>query len=298
MKAGVIVIRKPQGFTSFDVIAKCRGILKEKRLGHSGTLDPMATGVLPVFAGRATKAIEALPDGRKSYSAKFKLGYSTDTQDSTGAIIKESGITVKKDEILAILPEFTGWIMQLPPMYSAVRVQGKRLYDLARQGIEVERTPRPIEIFSLRLESFDESAQTGSLEIDCSKGTYIRTLINDIGERLGTLGHMTALERTYSQGFTLESSVTLEELEAAAKEGRAEELIIPIEECFGCFPELKLSQKQERLYRNGVKLDAMRVQGAEKEGVYRICGESFLGLCKVEKGEVKTYKSFWELSNE
>lgn len=298
MKAGVIVINKPDGFTSFDVIAKCRGILKERRLGHSGTLDPMATGVLPIFIGRATKAIEALPDGRKCYLARFRLGFSTDTQDSTGETIRTSEKVAEKRDIEAVLPEFCGKIMQLPPMYSAVKVGGKRLYDLARKGIEVERTPREIEIYRLSLFDFDEKSQSGRLEIDCSKGTYIRTLINDIGERLGTLGHMTALERTFSQGFTLDKAVTLGELEEAAKNGRADEIIIPIERCFDCFPRINLSQNQERLYRNGVRLDPKRVSGAGDEGVYRVFGSEFLGLAKISNGEIRTYKSFWELDNE
>lgn len=298
MKAGVIVVNKPAGFTSFDVVAKCRGILKERHLGHSGTLDPMATGVLPIFIGRATKAIDVLPDSRKCYLARFKLGFSTDTQDSTGEPRQRSDKRAEKAEIEAVLPEFCGKIMQLPPMYSAVKVGGKRLYDLARQGIEVERTPREIEIFRLELTDFDPETGEGGLEIDCSKGTYIRTLINDIGERLGTFGHMTALVRSYSQGFTLAQSVDLSHLEELAQLGRAEELIIPIAKCFDCFPKIRLSERQERLYRNGVRLDSSRVEGAAREGVHRVYGDGFLGLAKVEKGEIRSYKSFWELENE
>lgn len=298
MKSGVIVINKPAGFTSFDVIAKCRGILKERRLGHSGTLDPMATGVLPVFIGRATKAIDILPDGRKCYLARFKLGFSTDTQDSTGEPKDRSDKRAERAEIEAVLPEFTGRIMQTPPMYSAVKVGGKRLYDLARQGIEVERAPREIEIFRLELTDFDPDAREGGLEIDCSKGTYIRTLINDIGEKLGTFGHMTALTRSYSQGFTLAQSVDLSRLEELARAGRAAETVIPIAECFGCFPKIRLSERQERLYRNGVRLDPQRIEGAPQDGVYRVYGGGFLGLAKVEGGELRGFKSFWELENE
>ena len=182
---GIICLDKPQGFTSFDAVAKLRGILQTRRLGHGGTLDPMATGVLPIFVGNATKACDIMPDNTKSYRAGFRLGQVSDTQDVTGTILAEYQKEVPQEDILAVIPEFTGKIMQLPPMYSAVQVNGKRLYDLARQGIEVERTPREIEVFSIDLADYDESAREGVLEISCGKGTYIRTIINDIGERLG-----------------------------------------------------------------------------------------------------------------
>lgn len=291
MISGIIPIDKPEGFTSFDVIAKCRGILKERRLGHSGTLDPMATGVLPVFIGRATKAIDLLPDHEKRYSARFALGYSTDTQDVSGATLRTSSVRVMRDDIESALPGFTGRISQLPPMYSAVKVDGKRLYDLARAGKTVERTAREIEIFSLALTDFDEDTQTGGLEISCSKGTYIRTLINDLGETLGALGVMTALRRTYSQGFGIARCVSIGTVEEAVKAGRADELIVPVERCFECYPEIRLDENLERLYRNGVKLDSKRV-GSPEDGRYRVYGREFLGLGSVEKGVFKTLKNF------
>lgn len=291
---GVIPVDKPAGFTSFDVIAKCRGILKEKRLGHSGTLDPMATGVLPVFIGRATKAIDILPDGEKRYRAEFELGRSTDTQDRTGETLATSAKKVEEADVEAALKGFIGKIAQIPPMYSAVKVGGKRLYDLARAGVEVERKPREIEIFDLSLIGFDAKTQSGALEISCSKGTYIRTLINDLGERLGTLGIMTELRRTYSQGFEISQCVTLDKLEEYAKANRIDELIIPIERCFECFPRIDLSEKQERMYKNGVLLDAARVAGAYGDGLYRTYGSGFLGIAKVSGGEIRVCKNFWE----
>ena len=181
-RSGVILIDKPSGFTSFDVIAVLRGVLRERRLGHTGTLDPMATGVLPVLVGKATRAADILPENEKSYRAGFALGYSTDTLDVTGEVVKRSGKTASREELLAALDSFRGVITQLPPMYSAVQVGGRRLYDLARQGVSVERTPRRVEVYSAELIGFDQSAQSGELEISCSKGTYIRSIIDDLGE--------------------------------------------------------------------------------------------------------------------
>lgn len=297
MISGVIPIDKPEGFTSFDVIAKCRGILKERHLGHSGTLDPMATGVLPVFIGRATKAIDLLPDHEKRYVAGFKLGYSTDTQDVTGETLETSGVRVTRGDIERAIPRFIGKIMQTPPMYSAVKVDGKRLYDLARAGKTVEREAREIEIFSLRLTDFDGDTQSGGLEIACSKGTYIRTLINDLGETLGTLGVMSSLRRTYSQGFDIDGCVSIEALEEAVKAERADGLIVPVERCFECYPEIRLDEKCERLYRNGVKLECGRV-GCREDGRYRVYGSEFIGLGIARDGVFKILKNFVGDNNE
>lgn len=295
MKSGVILINKPQGFTSFDVIAKCRGILKERRLGHSGTLDPMATGVLPVFIGKATKACDILPDNEKLYRAEFKLGYSTDTQDTTGKILLSSDKRVSKENILTALESFKGEIMQLPPMYSAVKVDGKRLYDLAREGKTVERKARPITVYGITLESFDEPSQAGVLNISCSKGTYIRTIINDLGEVLGTYGVMSGLVRTSSSGFTLDRCITLDELQTLADKCEAESLVIPVDECFRCYPEIRLSGKQAAMYKNGIKLDLAKL-GVTDEGIFRVYGDEFLGLARadIESGELKIMKNFFE----
>lgn len=262
---GIICVNKPQDFTSFDVIAKLRGILRIKRLGHGGTLDPMATGVLPVFVGTATKACDIMPDNSKSYLASFRLGQTSDTQDITGEILSSSDMTVGYDMLNDVLPCFKGKIMQLPPMYSAVQVNGQRLYDLARQGIEVERTPREIEISSLSLVDYDEEKREGVLEIGCSKGTYIRTIINDIGEKLGCGGIMTSLVRTSSGGFTLNDCFTFDEIQNARDEERLEELILPIERVFEKLPKIRLGEAQSRMYRNGVKLDLERVRDVRDE---------------------------------
>lgn len=277
---GIICVNKPQGFTSFDVIAKLRGIMKIRRLGHGGTLDPMATGVLPVFVGTATKACDIMPDNTKSYRAGFKLGQVTDTQDITGEVITSSDMPVSRDMIEAVIPDFVGDIMQLPPMYSAVQVNGQRLYDLARQGVEVERTPRQIHVDRLILTEYNENTREGVLEIYCGKGTYIRTIINDIGEKLGCGGIMTSLVRTSSGGFTLEDCHTMEEIQQAADENRLEELILPIERVFSSLPRLRLNEVQTRMYKNGVKLDISRVHhikvNVELYSVYG-CDGGFIG---------------------
>lgn len=256
---GIICVNKPQGFTSFDVIAKLRGIMKIRRLGHGGTLDPMATGVLPVFVGTATKACDIMPDNTKSYRAGFKLGQATDTQDITGEVLTSTDMAVTRETLEGVMPSFVGDIMQLPPMYSAVQVNGQRLYDLARQGVEVERTPRQIYVDRLELTEYIEETREGVLEIYCGKGTYIRTIINDIGEKLGCGGIMTSLVRTSSGGFTLEDCFTMEEIQQAADENRLEELILPIERVFETLPKLRLNEVQTRMYKNGVKLDISRV---------------------------------------
>lgn len=295
---GILCMNKPQDFTSFDVIAKLRGILKIKRLGHAGTLDPMATGVLPVFVGTATKACDILPDNEKSYLAGFKTGLITDTQDITGRTVSEFSKRVTKEEIIDILPKFTGSVMQLPPMYSAVSVNGKRLYDLARQGIEVEREKREIFIDEIRLEQFNEDTQEGKLYVSCSKGTYIRTIINDIGELLGCGAVMTSLVRLSSGGFKLEQCLSFADVEKARDENRLEELIIPVEKVFSSLARLRLNEVQTRMYKNGVKLDLARVNNI-KENVndYAVYGfdEAFIGTAfpEWEKGVLKVGKNFF-----
>ncbi len=298
---GIICINKPDGFTSFDVIAKMRGILKLKRLGHAGTLDPMATGVLPVFAGKATKACDIIPDRDKVYEAGFRLGFVTDTQDSTGTVtIERDPSQITAEDVENALGDFRGDIMQIPPMYSAVTVNGQRLYDLARKGKTIEREARPITVYSMKLLSFDEEEKTGRLEISCSKGTYIRTLINDIGEKLGCGGIMTSLVRTKACGFTLENCVTLEDLQKLADEGEsAEKYLLPIEKVFGDFKQIKLNEHQEKLYRNGIKLDIDRIKadfsGDENEK-FRVYGADggFIGTARAdyESRELRVDKNF------
>ncbi len=290
----MICINKPAGFTSFDVIAKMRGILKMKRLGHAGTLDPMATGVLPVFAGRATKACDIIPDRDKTYRAGFKLGITTDTQDITGAVISEkSAVGIGFEAVEKILERFRGDIMQVPPMYSAVSVNGKRLYELARKGVNVEREARPVTIYGLELLEYDTAEQCGMLEISCSKGTYIRTLINDMGDALGCGGTMTSLVRTRACGFDLEDCVTLEQLQAAED---VSSLVKPVEELFSDCPSVRLHGVQERMYRNGVRLDLDKIwvsPNAERVSVYG--EEGFIGTAVPdrEKGILRSERNFF-----
>lgn len=283
---GVLCVNKPQDFTSFDVIAKLRGILKMKRLGHGGTLDPMATGVLPVFVGTATKACDIMPDNTKSYRAGFRFGEMSDTQDVTGTILTRSDKPVSREEAESVLPQFLGKIKQLPPMYSAVQVNGKRLYDLARQGIEVEREPREIEVNSLVICEYDEISREGVIEIGCGKGTYIRTIINDIGERLGCGGIMTSLVRTSSGGFTLADCCSFEDIQNAADNGTVSELILPIERVFSSLPKLRLGDVQTRMYRNGVKLDLARVYNIKSSAdLYSVYGNDgqFIGTARADR---------------
>lgn len=255
MKNGILCMNKPKDFTSFDVIGKLRGILKMKRLGHSGTLDPMATGVLPIFVGTATKCCDILPNDDKSYIASFKLGSITDTQDSTGTIIKEYPYReVSAQDIQDILKNFIGEVDQIPPMYSAVSINGKRLYELARQNIVVERPSRKVTIYDIKLLSYDNTSQTGELEISCGKGTYVRTIINDIGETLNIGGYMTSLVRTSASGFTLKECYSFEDIEKAVSDGTIDDLIIPTERIFENLPKIHLTETQTKDYKNGVKL--------------------------------------------
>ncbi len=295
MKNGIIPVYKPMGFTSFDVVAKCRGILKTKKIGHAGTLDPMATGVLPIFIGTATKACDILPDNDKAYIADFKLGIKTDTEDITGKVIETADVSlIKKEDTENIIPFFTGEIMQIPPMYSAVSVGGKRLYELARKGIEVEREPRKITIYNLSLESFDEEEKTGRLYIECSKGTYIRTLISDIAEKAGSIATMTALTRVKASGFSLSECVTLEELSAMEN---PYEKIVPIEKVFSYLPRIEIKGAQERMYRNGIRLSIKKMQFKKGESEYAVFGENeFLGtaVADYENDELIIKKNFYE----
>lgn len=280
MKDGILCMNKPQEFTSFDVIGKLRGILKMKRLGHAGTLDPMATGVLPIFVGKATKCCDILPNDDKSYIAGFQLGYSTDTQDSTGKILKEyphKDIFTK--DIQEVIRQFIGEIEQVPPMYSAVSINGKRLYELARKNIIVERPSRKISIYGIKLLCYDEKTQTGELEISCGKGTYVRTIINDIGEALNIGGNMTSLVRTYAGGFSLDECYSFEDVEKAVSNGCIDDLITPTERIFCNIPKIHLSEVQTKAYKNGVKLPLEKlslIDNVQNYTVYSHEGE-FIG---------------------
>ena len=286
MSGGIIIIDKPAGWTSMDVCAKLRGILKERRVGHGGTLDPMATGVLPVFVGNATKAVEFAEKGDKEYIAGLRLGIQTNTQDSSGEILETRPVSAGPEELEKALENFRGEILQIPPMYSAIKIQGKKLYELARKGQEVERKPRPVTIYALEI-----LERTGEMEyllrVRCSKGTYVRTLCHDIGQALGCGGCMSSLRRTMAAGFTLEQAVTLEEVQ-----DRGEALLMPVDRFFEGYPAFRLAgARQERLCRNGNPVPAEGLAA----GTYRVYGQEgeFLCLSRWKDGQLTPVKNFF-----
>ncbi|MBE6973360.1 MAG: tRNA pseudouridine(55) synthase TruB [Ruminococcaceae bacterium] len=290
MPNGIIIIDKPQEWTSMDVCAKLRGILKEKRIGHAGTLDPMATGVLPVFVGRATRAVEFADKGEKEYVAGLKLGLVTNTQDTSGEILEQHPVQVTQEQLESVLSRFRGDILQIPPMFSAIKINGKKLYELARKGREVERPARPVTIHSLTVEE-QLAPDEFVLRIRCSKGTYVRTLCHDIGTALGCGGCMSSLRRTMAAGFTLEHSVTLEQLMGAEDPAAA---LLPVDAYFSDRPDLRLNADLEKKVRNGMTV----VLPGVTDGEYRVYGlESgeFLALCRAEKGKLITIKSFFQV---
>lgn len=295
VQSGILVMNKPQGFTSFDVIGKLRGILHMKRLGHTGTLDPMATGVLPVLVGTAARACDILPDERKSYRAGFQLGTVTDTQDSTGTVLETHSFDITEAALRDALPQFCGEILQIPPMYSAVQINGRRLYELAREGKEIERPARTVLVEQLILEQFDPESGSGILQIDCGKGTYVRTILHDLGRALGCGCVMTALTRTKACGFSLAEAYTFEAVQQAADSGCADDIIIPTDRLFNALPALILTEAQTKHYRNGVKLDLRRVRGITEAVRYRVYApeREFLGLCEAdfERGVLRIYKN-------
>lgn len=258
---GILIVNKPQGFTSFDVVAKLRGILHERRIGHGGTLDPMAAGVLPVFIGGATRAADVAAAQEKEYIAGFTLGYAADTQDSTGTPTAHSDKKASLQEVQAAIAGMQGEQMQVPPMYSAVKVNGKRLYDLARKGVEVERKPRRITVHEAELLEFDEQTQTGTVRLLCSKGTYVRTLLHDMGERLGTYAVMSALQRTKSGSYTLAQSWTLEQIQCAADAGEIQSLLLPTDSLFAAYPAVTMDEYGCQRAQNGAFIPPEHVTG-------------------------------------
>lgn len=284
---GILCMNKPQDFTSFDVIGKLRGILHMKRLGHTGTLDPMATGVLPILVGTATKACDILPNQDKTYQATVVFGKATDTLDIWGKPLQDYPEQhVTEAALRAVLPEFLGDITQLPPMYSAVSVNGKRLYELARKGETVERPTRTVHIDAITLDAFDETQQTATLTVSCGKGTYIRTLISDIGQRLGGDAVMTALTRTAACGYPLQDCLTFEQVAAAMADGTLEEHLLPTDSLFSSYPKLRLNAAQERMFCNGVKLDLNRLRNLQPDqDIYTVYGATgtFLGTALADR---------------
>lgn len=304
MHNGIIVVDKPCGITSHKVISELRRILGMRRIGHGGTLDPLATGVLPVFVGRATRASSFILNSDKSYITTFKLGITTDTQDITGNILSENNNLPTEGEISNIFDKFTGNLSQLPPMYSAVKVGGKKLYELARSGIEVERDSRNITIYSIDLDTNSSIPSEGiyTIAVSCSKGTYIRTLVHDIGQALGCGATLTDLRRTSTGPFNLGMAKKLDEIEDVSRNSSVDSILIPVDEIFSEYPALSLDLHGERLCRNGALIPVSSVSGQQKPGkMYRVYGPDgkFLMLGKTIKSNddiyLKTVKNFFEV---
>lgn len=284
---GIVIIDKPEGWTSQDVVSKLRGVLHTKRIGHGGTLDPMATGVLPVFVGRATRAVEFFEHSEKTYETVLRLGITTDTEDISGTVLTEQDAFVTGQQLEKVLEQFRGEILQVPPMYSALKINGQKLVDLARKGKEVERKPRPVTIHELTLLSME--ADGIHLRVRCSKGTYIRTLCKDIGEALGCGGCMASLRRVQAGEYTIDEAVPLMELvEAAAPE----QYLRSVDTMFAGYRAITLTEKQEKRCRCGNSFSIAMEPGTYR--AYSRTGE-FLALAKIEDGVMSTVKSFFEV---
>lgn len=280
--SGILLVDKPAGFTSFDMVAKLRGMAGTRKVGHAGTLDPDATGVLPLFLGGATRFIDFLPDHTKSYHAALQLGVVTDTQDLSGRVLETHPVTVGTQQVEEALGSFLGEQQQIPPMYSAVRKDGVRLYQLARQGVEVERAPRSVTFHQIRLLSSQEEAGRYDIEVECSRGAYIRTLCHDLGQKLGCGGAMGGLRRTRACGFGLEECHTLPELQDRTSRGELGSAVLPLEQAFAHLPRLELTEKQARLFSNGVRLFLERLRLPAEAGSMTVFDPAgaFLGLAQ------------------
>ena len=287
MANGILIVDKPAGWTSMDVCAKLRGILKTKKVGHAGTLDPMATGVLPVFVGQATRAVSFAESGEKEYIAGLRLGLITDTQDTEGKVLSEMPVAITQEQLRAVLPQFTGELRQVPPMYSAVKIGGKKLYELARSGKEIERPARSVTIRALEL--LEQVSPTDYiLRVRCSKGTYVRTLCHDIGAALGCGGCMFSLRRTMAAGFTLSESRTLEEVQE-----QGESLLRPTDSLFREYPAYHIDHPRvDFLCRCG---NPLRIREELRSGTYRVYGMdgAFLCLSRLENGTMTSIKNFF-----
>ena len=284
---GIVIIDKPQGWTSQDVTARLRRVFNTRRIGHGGTLDPMATGVLPVFVGRATRGVEFFEHAEKTYETVLQLGMTTDTEDTSGTVLEEREVNITQEKLETVLESFRGEILQVPPMYSALKVNGQKLCDLARKGREVERKPRPITIHELTLLETGET--TLRLRVRCSKGTYIRTLCKDIGEALGCGGCMAELRRVTAGEYTIEEAVPLLQL---LEEQGPEKWLRSVDTMFRNYEAVTLTANQEKRCRNGGSFTVSMTDGTYR--AYSKDGE-FLMLAKVEEGVMSTIKSFWEV---
>ena len=284
---GIVIVDKPQGWTSQDVTARLRRVFNTRRIGHGGTLDPMATGVLPVFVGRATRGVEFFEHAEKVYETVLRLGLTTDTEDISGTVLTENEVQVTQAQVEKVLPRFRGEIMQIPPMYSAIKVDGRKLYDLARKGVEVERQPRAVTIHELTLLSMESTDVR--LRVHCSKGTYIRTLCKDIGDALGCGGCMAELRRISAGEYSLSDSVPLQTL---LESENPEKYLRPVDSMFASFPAVTLTPKQTLRCRNGNSFSVTLPDG--KYRTYSETGE-FMSLAGVASGTMSTIKSFFEV---
>lgn len=284
---GIVIVDKPQGWTSQDVTARLRRVFNTRRIGHGGTLDPMATGVLPVFVGRATRGVEFFEHAEKVYETTLRLGLTTDTEDISGTVLTQNPVSITPEQVEAVLNRFRGDIMQIPPMYSAIKVDGRKLYDLARKGVEVERKPRPITVFELTLLSME--ACDVRLRVHCSKGTYIRTLCKDIGDALGCGGCMAQLRRICAGEYTLAHAVPLETL---LESENPQDYLKSVDSMFASFHAVTLTPKQALRCRNGNDFSV-----SLPDGKYRTYSESgeFMSLSLVHDGVMSTIKSFFEV---
>lgn len=268
MMDGVLIVKKEKGFTSHDVVAKLRGILRMKKIGHTGTLDPEAEGVLPVVLGKATRLVDMLTEKEKTYEALLHLGIETDTQDMTGSVLRELPVTVTEEDVKKTVETFLGEQQQIPPMYSALKVDGKKLYELAREGKTVERKPRTVYFREIRI--LEMELPLVRISVTCSKGTYIRTLCHDIGQKLGCGGCMEELLRTKSGQFSLEDSLTLGQIQTLADQGEIEEHLIEIREILGEYPALSGKKMADRLLKNGNPVTEVLVDGSYRDGWVRM----------------------------
>lgn len=293
---GIMVINKPENYTSFDVVAVMRKLLKTKKVGHAGTLDPMATGVLPILAGNATKIQNLLQGSSKEYRAKFRLGLITDTEDTSGKILKKNPVNVNVETLKKVISAFVGEIKQVPPMYSAIKKDGVRLYSLARQGIDVSREKRVVTIDDIKLENYNEKMCEATMLVRCSKGTYIRTLCADIGAQLGCGAAMSGLERTRVGSFTLEKSITLDRAKELASENKLDKLLLSIDSVLSKYNAVKVTDAQTVRFLNGggLALDRISIkdaQDSQKLKVYGTDGKLLgLGIVNVTKKEMSVYK--------
>lgn len=286
---GIIVIDKPKGRTSHDMVYFIRRMTGIKKVGHTGTLDPDATGVLPLCIGNGTKVSDMLLESDKCYRAELILGKTTDTQDLSGNVIEEKEVNLREEEIIKAVESFVGEIEQIPPMYSAIKQDGKKLYELARKGIEVERKPRRVTVNEITIVKIDKNTVT--IDVDCSKGTYIRTLCSDIGEKLGCGGCMGNLRRTKAGMFNIDESHTVEEIEKLKENGKLGDIILPVDSVFMKYPKIQLNEKQVKSVTNGIRMTYRGVEGQ----TYRVYDNNneFLCISKIEDGKLRLVKSFW-----